>query len=142
MGYSTRFDGELRFTSDLTAKALSKLNAMMSEDCREHKDWNAPGLYYIDLELTKDFSGLKWNGAEKTYDLDKLVNVVIRVMRTEFPEFGLSGSLLAQGEEAEDRWALVIGEDGWATKQKIAITGQRVKCPGCGHKFILEAPPA
>lgn len=140
MGYSTRFDGELKFTSDLTAKALAKLNAMMGEDCRDHKDWNAHDLYYIDLELTKDFSALKWNGAEKTYDLDKLVNVVIREMRKEFPDFGLTGSLLAQGEEAEDRWALVIGEDGFASKQKIAITGTRVRCPNCEHKFILEAP--
>ena len=139
MGYTTRFDGELKFTSEPSAKALAKLNAMMGEDCRAHRDWNAAGLYYIDLELTKDFSGLKWNGAEKTYDLDKLVNVVIRVMRTEFPDFGLSGSLMAQGEDVEDRWVLTIGEDGWASKQKIAITGQRVKCPNCEHKFILEA---
>jgi hypothetical protein len=140
MGYSTRFDGELKFTADPSAKALAKLNQMFGEDCRDHPEWNAHDLYYVDLELTEDFSGLKWNGAEKTYDLDKLVNVVIREMRKDFPDFGLSGSLLAQGEEAEDRWALVIGEDGWASKQTIATTGQRVKCPNCEHKFLLEAP--
>lgn len=140
MGYSTNFTGELKFTTELTARALARLKNMLGEDCRDHKDWNAPGLYHIDLEFLDDFSGLKWNGAEKTYALDQLVNVVIREMRKAFPEFGLSGQLAAQGEEVEDRWALVIGPDGFAQRLKVAVTGQRVRCPNCDHKFILEAP--
>lgn len=67
------------------------------------------------------------------------MNVVIREMRKEFPEFGLNGTLIAQGEEFDDRWALVIGEDGFASKQSLSISGEVVKCPHCGAKFALEA---
>jgi hypothetical protein len=139
MGYNTNFKGELRFTKELTASQLAALSSMLGEDCRDHPEWGAgKNLYYIDLELTKDFGGLKWNGAEKTYELEKLVNVVITQMRKQWPDFGLTGSMAAQGEEISDRWALVIGEDGFAHKQPIAMTGEIVECPHCGEKFALE----
>lgn len=60
-------------------------------------------------------------------------------MRKQWPEFGLTGELKAQGEDMEDRWLLVIEADGLAHKRKIAITGKRVTCPYCGHRFILES---
>ena len=138
MGYSTNFTGELKFTAEATAPQLAALKAMMGEDCREHPEWNAPGLYYIDLELTDDFTGIKWNGAEKTYDLEKMVNVVLRVMREKWPQFGLTGTLGAQGEDVEDRWALQMGEDGLAHKVKVAMTGKIATCPHCGWRFALE----
>lgn len=138
MGYSTDFKGELRFVGEPTAKQLAKLNSMFGEDCRDHPEWDAPGLYYVDLELNDDFTAIRWNGAEKTYSLEKIVNVVLREMRKEWPDFALTGTLIAQGERIEDRWALHIGEDGLAHKQEIAVTGTRVTCPDCGHKFLLE----
>lgn len=138
MGYSTNFQGELRFTSEPTASQLAELKAMCDEDCREHPEWETTGLSYIDLELTDDFSGLRWNGAEKTYNLDKIVNVVICEMRKKWPNFGLNGTMLAQGECIEDRWALTIGEDGLAHKMPIAPTGKIVTCPHCGEKITLE----
>lgn len=143
MGYSTKFDDELRFTHELTAPQLAALNAMFGEDCRDHPEWDSgKGLYYIDLELNEGFSGIRWNGAEKTYDMDKLVNVVIHEMRKVVSDFGLTGQLLAQGESAEDRWALVIGEDGLASKVDIAFTGQIVHCPECGKRFAVEGEKA
>jgi hypothetical protein len=130
--------GELRFTNELKASELAHLKKFLGEDCRDHPEWEAKDLYYIDLEFTEDFGGLKHSGAEKTYDLDKLVNVVIRRMRIEFPDFGLSGSLEAQGERFDDRWTLYIGEDGLAHKKVRPITGQVIECPNCEHKFVLE----
>jgi hypothetical protein len=35
-------------------------------------------------------------------------------------------------------WALVMDEAGTASKREIVVSGQRVKCPDCGHKFIVE----
>jgi|CXWK01.1.fsa_nt_gi hypothetical protein len=139
MGYTTEFRGELRFAKEPTASQLAAVKAMCGEDCRDHPEWDAPGLYYIDLELTDDFTGIKWNGAEKTYDLDKLVNVVLVEMRKKWPNFGLTGTLAAQGEDVEDRWALTIGEDGLAHKTKLAVTGKIVTCPHCDARFALEA---
>lgn len=137
MGYTTSFEGELRFASEPTASQLAALSAMLGEDCRDHPEWEAPGLYYIDLELTKDFCGLRWNDAEKTYDMDKLVNVVIRQMRKQWPDFGLTGALMAQGEDVGDIWALRIGDDGFAIKCDVPKAGESVKCPHCGESFAL-----
>jgi hypothetical protein len=138
MGYSTEFKGELRFTSEATASQLAKLNAMFGADCRKQPTWAAPNLYYVDLELNDDFTGIRWNGAEKTYDLDKLVNVVLTQMRKQWPDFGLTGMLVAQGEELEDRWMLRMGDDGWAHKDKLAVSGHVVTCPHCSGRFVLE----
>jgi len=139
MGYTTRFTGELKFTHEISVPQLKKLQSMFGEDCRDHPDWgDSQGLYYVDFEMTKDYTGLQHSGAEKSYDAERQVNVILLEMRKEWPEFGLSGQLLAQGEDMEDRWALVIEADGMAHRRKIAITGKRVKCPDCGHKFIVE----
>jgi hypothetical protein len=139
MGYTTEFKGELRFTRELTGKELAAVSNMLGEDCRDHPEWGTgDSLSYIDLELTNDFGGLKWDGSEKTYDLEKKVNVLIKQVRKEVPDFGLTGSLLAQGESVDDRWALVIGENGFATRQEVALSGKVVTCPHCDEKFVLE----
>lgn len=138
MGYTTTFTGSLKFTSEPTAKQLAKLDSMLGEDCRRHPEWEtARGLYHVDLEITDDYMGIQWNGAEKTYDLDAIVNVILHEMRKEFPDFGLTGYLMAQGEDVDDRWQLVI-EDGIAKRVKVQIVGTKVQCPNCDHKFYLE----
>lgn len=138
MGYHTEFKGELKFTTELTATQLATLKKMLGEDCRDHPEWNAPNLYYIDLKLLDDFSGLEWDGSEKTYDMPELVNVVISQMRKQWPDFGLSGVLAAQGEDVEDRWELFFGDDGSAQKRALVISGKRIKCPHCEGTIILE----
>ncbi len=137
MGYSTSFEGELLFTKELKASQLAKLNTILGEDCRDHPEWNAPNLYYIDLELNQDYTGLKWSGAEKTYGMESCVNVVIQEMQKDDPEFGLQGTLSAQGEDVGDRWALSI-ENGVAVKTKISLKGKKVTCPHCDEQFLLE----
>ena len=142
MGYTTTFKGDLKFTKELSASQLAALKAMMGEDCRDHPEWDAKDLYYIDLELNDDFSGLRWSGQEKTYGMVKLVNLVITEMRKKWPDFGLAGTFSAQGEDVEDRWTLAIGKDGMAEKHKVPIVGERITCPHCEGKFILEAKAA
>ncbi|KAF1006746.1 MAG: hypothetical protein GAK28_02422 [Luteibacter sp.] len=141
MGYNTRFNGTLTFTSEPSAAQLAKLNTFLGEDCREHPEWNAGGkASYIDLVIARDFSGLEWDtGTEKTYGLEESVNVIVREMRKEWPSFGLAGTLIAQGEDFDDRWALVMGEDGFASRQPIAIAGNVVQCPHCKQKFAVES---
>ncbi len=139
MGYSTEFEGELKFTSELTVSQLLRLNCFFNEDCRDHKDWlGSDGLYYVDLELIDDFSGLKWNGAEKTYEMVKIVNMVILNMREIWPEFGLKGAMLAQGDDVEDKWRLVIGDDGMAVAEDVPLSGVNVECPHCLGRFEYE----
>lgn len=135
MGYSTNFTGELLFNSELTVPQLRKVKSFMAKDCREHPEWDAVNLSYIDLELLDDFSGIKWDGSEKTYDMVDKVNLITREMRKEFPEFGFKGHLRAQGEDHDDTWILWIGVDGVATENKVPLPEGTVKCPECGHGF-------
>lgn len=137
MGYNTNFKGELKFTKELTASQLAKLKTYLGEDCRDHPEWGRTDLTYIDLELLNDFSGICWNCAEKTYDLEDKVNLVIAQMQAEYPDFGLAGKLRAQGEDIEDSWWLVI-ENGIAVRRDIELKGRKVKCPHCDETFILE----
>jgi hypothetical protein len=137
MGYTTKFEGRLDFTSEPTLQQIRALKAMFGEDCREHPEWNPPKYAgYIDLKLTDDMLGIEWDDAtEKCSDMADLLNIVIDQTRKTWPEFGLTGSLLAQGEDFDDRYYVVIGEDGRAAKQKIVPTGLKVTCPDCGHTF-------
>ena|ERR1700753_2318022 len=138
MGYNTTFKGELKFTTDLTSKQLAKVKSFLGEDCREHPEWGDTGLTYIDLVLLDDFSGLKWDDCtEKTYDLPEKVNLVIKNMRKEYPDFGLSGKLSAQGEDSDDRWFLNM-VDGKAVKEEIPLSSDEIISPHCGELFTLS----
>ncbi len=140
MGYSTEFRGELKFTTELTATQLAKVNSFLGEDCRHQPDWiGTKGLDYVNLELLKDFSGLQWNGAEKTHGMVQMVNMIIMTMRTKWQlDFGLKGKMLAQGEEIGDLWELAINEAGFAFKRELQISGGSIKCPNCGDSFLYE----
>lgn len=140
MGYNTDFTGELKFINPLTEDQFEYINTMFGEDCRDHHEWNATGLYYVNLELSNDNSGIVWNGSEKTSDLEQIVTVVVKEMRKKWPDFGLSGHMIAQGERSKDRWKLVIDENGYGKKEKIAnvSVGDLICCPNCEHEFKLK----
>lgn len=143
MGYTTQFKGTLSIAPELTASQIVHLNKFLGEDIREHKDWErnqwADKLFYsIDLELTPDFAGLKWTGMEKSYEMVAQVNYVITQMCKVCPAFALSGRFVAQGEDIDDRWELVIGADGFATKCDTPPTGKKIVCPHCEESFYLN----
>jgi hypothetical protein len=137
MGYSTEFLGELKFNTKLTIGQIADLSNFLGEDCREHPEWGRTDMTYIDLKFLSDFSGIKWDGSEKTYDLTEKVNLIIEEMQKLYPEFGLSGQIVAQGEDLTDRWVLAI-QDGKAVERKIQIKGKQVTCPHCEEEFLLE----
>lgn len=115
MGYSTKFKGQLSFTSgNRFDSKLVKLETILGEDVRDHPEWNVPKdlwMTYIDLEITKDFTGLQWNGSEKTYGMEHAIPLIIRLMREDFPDFGLCGTLYAQGEEVGDVYTIEVYND-------------------------------
>lgn len=141
MGYSTDFDGILKFNNPLSVEQDAFLRTICSgemEDVDKHPEWSRPANYhgYIQLVISKDQSGIEWDGNEKFYDAVDAVNTVIMTMQDKFPEFGLEGSLLAQGEEVRDRWYLVIS-NGLAERREIDI-GSLYKCPHCREDFPLS----
>ncbi len=136
MGYNTNFKGELKFTEELKAKQLAYIHSILGEDSRDHPEWLPAneGLLYMDLELTPDFSGIQWSGAEKTYNMSKMIELVIALMKKKWPEFGLKGTLLAQGEDIEDRYEIQVGKNG-VIVCNITTDGALIECPHCGGKF-------
>jgi len=66
------------------------------------------------------------------------VNFITKEVRKYYPKFRFSGKLIAQGEEIDDRWELIIDKLGTAKEKKMKITGDRVTCPHCEEQFILE----
>lgn len=140
MGYNTHFDGELKFAAEPTLKQVAFLKGMLGEDCRDHPEWEPVGdASYIDLVLLDDFSGIKWDdGTEKTYGLVNAVNIITREMRKQWPDFKLTGAILAQGDYIDDRWMLSIDDEGIAHKQEVRITGQKITCPHCNRTFRQE----
>lgn len=139
MGYCTSFMGELKFTKELTAKELAAVKSFCGEDCRDHPEWEgSEDLTWIKLELLDDFSGIKWSEVEKTYNMTECVNLIIINMKKKYPDFGLTGKLIAQGEEIGDLWELVIGEDGLAIKVKTPPSGTKIECPQCEEEFYWK----
>lgn len=122
IGYHTEFKGSLLFNTKLTETQLSSIKQILREDCRDHPEWGAMDLTYIDLALLPDNSGIQWDGSEKTCRMPELVNVVITQMRREFPDFGLSGVMTAQGSDVGDLWELYILDDGFAKKRNLVVT--------------------
>ena len=142
MGYSTTFKGSLKFKKELTASQIAELSKLLSKDRREIGFENDSDVYttkdeywyHIDLELLEDFSGLKWNGSEKTYGLEHIINFITKIMKKKYPDFELIGKLSAQGEEVEDRWELVM-EKGKAIRQELKVISKKCTCPNCGEKI-------
>lgn len=116
MGYTTEFRGQLYFKNELTGFQILRLKSFLGEDCRDHPEWGRTDLTYIDLRITKDGTGIEWDGSEKTYDLVEKINLIIEEMNKDFP-FELVGNLLAQGEENDDNWIISI-ENGKAIEKR------------------------
>lgn len=115
MGYSTKFIGELKFNNPITHEEFSKLQTILGEDVRDHPEWDVgvtnQWITYIDLEINPASSGLRWTGDEKTYGMEHAIPLVVRLMREDFPEFGLEGRLFAQGEEVGDVYYINVEND-------------------------------
>jgi hypothetical protein len=138
VGYSTQFEGVLKFTADLPISQIGRLKGFLGEDCRNHPEWGSTHLTYINLEIADDFSGLQWDGSEKSYEMEEKINLIISNMRKEYPDFALTGKLQAQGDDFDDRWVLTFDDNGKAIRQNLVIVGEIIECPHCGEKFEKE----
>ena len=142
MGYTTTFRGELKFVVPLTVPELAHINTFFGADPRENREWNASReIGYIDLELTKDFSGIKWDGSEKNRGMVEAVNLITEQMKKIKPDFAFSGAMQAQGEDMEDRWNLII-DSGIAKRVETPPPGEKIKCPHCDEYFFYEKKDA
>lgn len=140
MGYNTDFSGELKFKDELKASEITYLNQFLRRDRRDigygegqiDEYW-----YHINLEFLDDYSGLTWDGSEKTYGMKSIINFLTDRMKEKFTTFELTGELLAQGEDMDDRYTIKM-VDGVATECAVVITGDKIQCPNCEEYFYLK----
>jgi len=144
MGYTTTFVGALEFTHELKASEIAHLSKILGIDFREApqnlgRDFLTQdlGQYAIDLKFTKDYSGLEWDGHEKSEAMANQVEFVIAYMRDTFSDFGLKGQMKAQGEDVDDTWVLHM-ENGKVITTPIPHIGEKIQCPHCGEYFYPE----
>lgn len=138
MGYNTNFKGLLYFSQYITLDEVVALKKIL-ESCWERKvSFNKKELY-IQLVFDKKVDGLEWDGGEKTYDMVDQVNYILSEMWKTYPNFCLNGEFLAQGEDAFDRWKLVI-DDNTRLAKKIDIIKDdgEIQCPHCQEIFKIE----
>ena len=137
MGYDTKFKGILEFTEPLTDTQYEDLKDFMGIDCRTMPEWNKYGdLTWIDLIIDTSGNGIVWDGSEKSYDMVEKVNLLVQEMQKKYPNFGLRGEMIAQGDDINDRWKLVM-ENGMAFKRTAYILNNEVSCPYCGKAFMI-----
>ena len=93
MGYNTEFKGLLKFGKILKPEELEYLNSILGEDTSNHPEWNeiknkiTNETMYIDLRLSKCFTGIEWNSeCEKTYDMPEAIKLIIALMNKKFNE--------------------------------------------------------
>lgn len=141
MGYSTDFTGELKFTREITIDELRVIGEILEEENDAEELAAATGYQpkpddrysCIDLEVTDDFTGIKWNGNEKTYYMITSLNVVLHAIKQKIPDLSLTGSMFAQGEEVGDVWGIEIKE-GVAVHVDV-VKPPMTKCPHCREWF-------
>lgn len=138
MGYTTTFEGVLKFRDGMTVDELRALKKYLDAETSGHPEWGLSQTNYIGLELTSDMGGLKWGGGEKQRGMAEAVQFIIEDMRKTFPDFTLTGTFECQGEDFEDRWDLVA-EGDTARVVNYRMVGEPVDCPECGYTFAPNA---
>ncbi len=142
MGYSTSFHGVLKFTCPMDIEKLTYLGQFLDcADPNDYPDWIIPNpnrVGYIQFRVSKDYSGIEWDGSEKFYYAPEAVELVLANMQAKYPEFGLEGSLEAQGEAISDRWTLVVENNVVKHITYVNPYGREICCPNCRKKFIID----
>jgi len=148
MGYNTEYMGILEFNKELTASQLSLINEILDSDFRDLSQEVQKALVtgetyltYINLVLTKNFSGVEWNGTEKSHSMVDAVNAVTNWMRIHggIKDFSFVGTMHCQGEDVDDKWDLII-EDGIAKRVQAPPKGIKIECPHCEEYFYYNSP--
>jgi hypothetical protein len=119
MGYNTDFEGSIEITPALDhveLAAMHKLTHDRHENNRAYGGYGEAPNYYCDYTFSDDGTSLAWSGAEKSYDMDKWLELIVKKL----PGHEFNGKLHARGEDFHDMWTLaatgrtVTRTNGWS----------------------------
>lgn len=134
MGYTTEFNGVMKFSRPLTVPELRELEALGEYEKDEYTKYNEkhPDAYNQWVP-TKDGLGLEWNGGEKFYEYEEWLQWLIdNYFKPR--KITLMGRYNYQGEEIGDVGYLEVLEDQHVRTYELEAKGV-VECPSCGEKF-------
>lgn len=144
MGYNTYFKGSINFSRELTVPELRTIQEILDTDeifdlankygyaFRANEKYND----YISVVINDDYTGLCWNGAEKTRNMVGALNVIMYAIRSKIPDLNFCGEMLASGEEAFDVWGIRIVDE---FAERFEVFGeQKVECPHCKRHFMVN----
>lgn len=138
MGYTTTFDGELKFNRELTH--MEWLDLTRLGDCYDHEHYaeftDTPETLpdgYLQWVPNQLGTGLIWNSGEKFYDYIHWLRWLIKhYMKPR--GIVLNGEIRWQGEEIEDT-GVIVATNNKITTKKLVVEGI-VDCPNCGERFL------
>jgi hypothetical protein len=114
MGYTTEFEGAITINPPAGFTLTDKVN----EFCNQRHDdggWarrNDPGVMpsiHCDWEVAASGEEIAWNGSEKSYEMERWLPILIEKFFK--GKHTLNGEMRAQGEDPDDRWAIVCTDN-------------------------------
>jgi len=151
MSYSVSYSGSLNFVNELTDAQYHRLKSLYGNAERRAKKEaiHIPTLFkkyqlqypdvlkdsidsLITTTIKDDETGIEAYD-EYLIPIEEL-NLIILFMREEFPEFGLTGEMQAQGEEIGDVFRLYVGRDGFVHIEDMDPLTKK----SCNGKYTLS----
>lgn len=105
MGYSTDFAGAFTIAPPLSAEQVEEINAFVEA----RHDGHPIGIW-CDWYVSAEGRSIEWNMSEKSYNMDEWIKYLID-QYIEPAGSVLNGTVEAQGEEADDRWNLIVKDN-------------------------------
>lgn len=136
------YEGKLAFTGELTPIQLGNINQILEGELAYCQSQSAEEeSFIVGLKLTSDFSGITCRNYNSHDDEDlgeivENVNDFVRIIAKTIPDFGLSGQILIQGDEPQNRWFITV-VNGLAELVGIKVEGKNVICPHCSGQFFV-----
>lgn len=117
MGYTTDFEGELKFSRCLTVIEKNELDDINNTDWRH--DANKPG-YYCQWVSNDEGTALIWDRGEKFYDYKEWLGWLIAYFFIP-KQIRLTGEIIWSGEDSKDIGKILV-ENNIVTIKKGKIT--------------------
>lgn len=139
MGHYQNVTGKLKFPETLSKEAREKLEALL-DPYIEYKIYIEEEKYtndeYMDLEIGYG-NDLVWNGGSsgKSVMSHNTINHLIKLMKEEFPEFVLTGSMKVIDLEMFKDHYFIDMIDNVAVKVPIEMIRKGSVCKHCGKEI-------
>jgi len=116
MGYTTNFDGKLKFNRQLTLDEKNELDDIAEKDWRDDKSRPDEYAYFCQWVPTEDGWCLEWDGNEKFYAYVEWLKWLIEKFFTP-KEIVLNGEIEWSGEEQGDIGKIIVKDNIVTTKE-------------------------